>query len=229
MNTQHLFLCANASRPSPRWLEAFPQGRKVDAATLNAQIADGKTTSYIVWLGTDNPQWRQTLQQTTASHAGTRFVVVTGSPEPAEGLSALDAGAMGYTHSYALPELLREVAMVVDHGGLWAGPDLIKRLVASTSAALARLPEPAHGPGTVAQGYAKAWATLSAREAQVASHVAQGKSNKEVADQLFVSERTIKAHLGSIFEKLGVRDRLQLALLVAAIPVENRVIKDTSP
>jgi DNA-binding NarL/FixJ family response regulator len=229
MNTEHLFLCSHSSGPSPRWLEAFPQGRKVDAATLGTQISDGKTSQFIVWLATDNPQWRQTLVQTLPSHAGIRFVVLSGSPEPAEGLSALDAGAMGYTHSYALPELLREVAMVVEHGGLWAGPDLIKRLVASTSAALARLPEPAHGPGAVAQGYAKAWANLSAREAQVASHVAQGKSNKEVADELFVSERTIKAHLGSAFEKLGVRDRLQLALLVAAIPVEDRAIKDTTP
>ena len=229
MNTQHFFLCAQTSTPSPRWLEAFPLGRKVDAATLGAQIADEKSNPFIVWLGTDSPQWRQTLLQAVASHAGIRFVVLSGSPEPAEGLSALDAGAMGYTHSYALPELLREVAMVVEHGGLWAGPDLIKRLVASTSAALARLPEPAHGPGAVAQGYAKAWATLSAREAQVVNHVAQGKSNKEVADTLFVSERTIKAHLGSAFEKLGVRDRLQLALLVAAIPAESRVIKDTTP
>ena len=229
MSTQHFFLGAQASGPSPRWLEAFPQGKKVDAATLGAQLSDGKGNPSIVWLGTDNPQWRPTLLQAVTSHAAIRCVVLSGSPEPTEGLSALDAGAMGYTHSYALPELLREVAMVVEHGGLWAGPDLIKRLVTSTSAALARLPEPAHGPGAVAQGYAKAWSTLSARESQVASHVAQGKSNKEVADQLFVSERTIKAHLGSAFEKLGVRDRLQLALLVAAIPVENRTPKDTTP
>ena len=42
--------------------------------------------------------------------------------------------------------------------------------------------------------------------------VAAGKSNREVAEQLFISERTVKAHLGAVFEKLGVRDRLQLAL-----------------
>ena len=53
---------------------------------------------------------------------------------------------------------------------------------------------------------------VSAREAEVAQAVAAGKSNREVAEQLFISERTVKAHLGAVFEKLGVRDRLQLAL-----------------
>jgi DNA-binding CsgD family transcriptional regulator len=42
--------------------------------------------------------------------------------------------------------------------------------------------------------------------------VADGKSNREVAEQLFISERTVKAHLGAAFEKLGVRDRVQLVL-----------------
>ncbi len=61
-----------------------------------------------------------------------------------------------------------------------------------------------------------AWAALSAREAQVARTVLAGRSNKEVAAQLFISERTVKAHLGAVFEKLGVRDRLQLVLRLAA-------------
>ena len=63
---------------------------------------------------------------------------------------------------------------------------------------------------------ASAWARLTAREVEVARAVAQGRSNKEVADLMFISERTVKAHLGSIFDKLGVRDRLQLVLHMAA-------------
>jgi DNA-binding NarL/FixJ family response regulator len=54
------------------------------------------------------------------------------------------------------------------------------------------------------------------REAQVARAVAVGRSNKEVADLLFISERTVKAHLSAVFEKIGVRDRLQLVLRLAA-------------
>lgn len=226
MSTQHFFLSSNARTPSPRWQEAFVQGQVLTPATLPQRLAGLTPPQCIVWLTHDDPQWRQMMALTGQILTGARTILLSGTPEPAEGLAALDAGAMGYTHAYALPELLQEVATVVAHGGLWAGPDLIRRLVASTSAALARLPEAANGPSAAAQNYTKAWLTLSAREAQVASCVAQGKSNLEVAEKLFISERTVKAHLGAAFEKLGVRDRLQLAVAVATIGPTARNAKD---
>ena len=59
------------------------------------------------------------------------------------------------------------------------------------------------------------WASsLTEREFEVAKAVALGASNKEIATQLGITERTIKAHVGAVLEKLQVRDRLQLALLV---------------
>jgi len=198
-------------------------------ATDLATVLQGlQATQCIVWLSNDDLQWRQMLALARALQPAARVVLLSGAPEPAEGLAALDAGAMGYTHSYALPELLQEVATVIGHGGLWAGPDLIKRLVAATSAALATLPAPIGAPGATAQTYAKVWASLSQRETQVAQCVALGKSNREVAEQLFISERTVKAHLGSIFEKLMVRDRLQLALLVASVSADTRAIVDAT-
>ena len=54
--------------------------------------------------------------------------------------------------------------------------------------------------------------TLSAREREVAEAVAEGLTNKQVAARLGITERTVKAHLATVFEKTGVRDRLQLAL-----------------
>jgi DNA-binding NarL/FixJ family response regulator len=146
-----------------------------------------------------------------------RVVLLSAAPNPAEGVAALNAGALGYTHAYALPELLREVATVVAHGGVWTGPELLKRLVAKTFDALSVLPLAAAPTSARAVEAAKAWANLSARELQVAQAVAEGRSNKEVADLLSISERTVKAHLGAVFEKLGIRDRLQLVLFVAAV------------
>jgi DNA-binding NarL/FixJ family response regulator len=54
--------------------------------------------------------------------------------------------------------------------------------------------------------------TLSKREDEVVQLVANGLSNKEIADKLFISVRTVKAHLTSIFSKTGFRDRLELAV-----------------
>ena len=225
MNPQHFFLSGSASQPSERWKQAFPEARTVAPADLPRRLENLQPKQCLFWVPSGDPDWRDLLALAQKVQPGARVVVLSGAPEPGEGLMALDAGALGYTHSHGLPELLQEVATVVQHGGLWAGPELLKRLVASTSAALATLPQPSSAPGPTAQNYAKAWATLSGREAQVALQVAAGKSNKEVADQLFISERTIKAHLGSIFDKLGVRDRLQLALLVGTLSPADRAQK----
>jgi DNA-binding NarL/FixJ family response regulator len=97
------------------------------------------------------------------------------------------------------------VADVVLQGGLWIGESLMQRLLQGT----ARIPMPAP------VGAPSDWAALlTEREREVALAVAEGASNKEVARRLSITERTVKAHAGAIFEKLGVRDRLQLSLVV---------------
>lgn len=215
MNAEHYFL-RSPSAPAPeRWCEAFANGQALDATALQTRLRARAPTQCMVWLSSADAQWPVYLRQILQTQPGAQVVLLSGVPEPLEGLKALNAGVRAYTHAYAVPALLQEVALVVEHGGLWVGPDLLQRLVGSTHQALARIPATQKPPipGAVA---ANAWTTLSAREAQVARAVAAGRSNKEVADLLFISERTVKAHLGAVFEKLGVRDRLQLVLRLAA-------------
>jgi DNA-binding NarL/FixJ family response regulator len=101
--------------------------------------------------------------------------------------------------------VLGQVALVVGNGGLWVGQSLLRQLVGSTSRTLLQKPRPPRDD----------WSKLlSERECQVARLVAGGASNKEIARQLDISERTVKAHLTSIFEKLSLRDRLQLSLKI---------------
>jgi DNA-binding NarL/FixJ family response regulator len=75
------------------------------------------------------------------------------------------------------------------------------------AAPIGSAPGPAADPGV----------RLSPRELEVARAVAEGRSNREIADQFGITERTVKAHLGAAFDKTGARDRLQLALYVAEI------------
>jgi DNA-binding NarL/FixJ family response regulator len=58
---------------------------------------------------------------------------------------------------------------------------------------------------------------LTAREQETAALLARGASNKEIARQLDITERTVKAHVGAMLEKLGVRDRLRLSLIINGI------------
>jgi DNA-binding NarL/FixJ family response regulator len=214
MSVTQFFVMPEGGAVPARWREAFAEGQVVSAAALPQYLQDQTASSCLLWLDSADALWPVHLRRIQQIVPGARVVLMSGMPEPDEGLSALNDGVRGYTHSYAVPALLQEVAVVVGHGGLWVGPDLLQRLVGATHAALMRRP-----PTPLTQGVAAAaastrgvWAALSAREAEVARIVSQGRSNREVADQLFISERTVKAHLGAVFEKLGVRDRLQLVL-----------------
>ena len=88
--------------------------------------------------------------------------------------------------------------------GLWVGESLLNRLLGGISNRI----------GNANSGGNELLAGLSPREREIALCVARGESNKEIARELNLAERTIKLHLTSIFEKLQVRDRLQLALRV---------------
>ena len=213
MNTLHLFLSSPGISLPERLREAFPEVDALDAAALLARLSSQPASPCLVWISSADAQWTLQLRQILQNQPDARVVLLSSTPEPGEGLRALNEGARGYTHTYGVPALLQEVALVVEHSGLWVGPDLLLRLVGSTNVALAARPAspPAQLSATAAP-FGSAWATLSAREAQVARSVSAGRSNKEVASLMFISERTVKAHLGAVFEKLGVRDRLQLVL-----------------
>lgn len=184
--------------PPVRWKQAFPAAEVV--RSLATEVAEGT----LVWLHNMTP-----AQLPEASRpAAARFVVLHDEPTDEAGLAALSQGAVGYCNSHATPELLHTVESVVRNHGLWVGESLLSRLLGGISARTGIAEKtPTEHP---------ALATLSERERSVALAVVRGESNKEIARKLNLAERTIKAHLTSIFEKLNVRDRLQLALLLSA-------------
>lgn len=136
-------------------------------------------------------------------------VVLSDQPTDEEALAAFAAGARGYCNTHAAAQLLIQVAAVVLQGGLWIGESLMQRLVSATSrlqAAATTVPLPQEG---------ETWSKdLTGREKEVASTLARGASNKEIARALGITERTVKAHVGAVLDKLQVRDRLQLSLIV---------------
>lgn len=209
MNTEQFFLGDSETQIPSRWRQSFPAGRfggLSDLQSLNLDGWDG-----LLWISCADSEWETKLKEVRLKIPSAKVVVLSDAPQEHQGLLALDGGARGYTHSHAIVEVFQEVALVVQHGGLWVGPDLLQRLVGATFSAISkRLPQQR------SMSVSDVWAGLSSREAQVARLVVDGRSNKEVADRLFISERTVKAHLGVVFDKLGVRDRLQLALRLVA-------------
>lgn len=198
--TQHLFIAPDYIQ-SPRWQQAFPSAFVAsDAAQL--AIAD------CVWLLLhDEPIFSQ-LQ--TLATTGKTIIAMTMVESAFQARRALEAGASGYVHYLAAPLVLEQVAQVVAAGGMWLGADLMRQLVLATARSL---PE---APVEALNGARADLSQLTGRELAVAKLVAAGKTNKEVARELDITERTVKAHLGSAFEKLRVRDRLHLVLVMAS-------------
>lgn len=186
----------------PRWQDAFPQAV---AGSLAGKVSRGGTPS-LVWVRLQAGIPVTAQLQPVRQRCGEAFLVaLSDTPSDDEALSCFAAGARGYCNTHAVPEFLRRVADVILQGGLWIGESLMQRLLQGT----ARIPLPA--PVDAPPDWA---ALLTEREREVALAVAEGDSNKEVARRLGITERTVKAHTGAIFEKLGVRDRLQLSLIV---------------
>lgn len=205
--SKHYFVTSEVVQPSARWREAFPTGIACDLASTikgaralmikrgEGQVEDADT----IWLATSHNYWPQLLASLNRSVPRCPVVVVSANTSEGEGLLALQSGARGYCNLHSVPEMFENVAQSVQFGGMWVGPDLLARVMAATREAL----PPPKGDLTD---------SLSVREAEVAKTVAEGHSNKEVARILGITERTVKAHLGAVFEKLGVRDRLHLVL-----------------
>lgn len=195
------------SEPLSRWRDAFPTAEihlNYEPGTVFA-ILPGEQA--VIWLHApaETADLVEQIRRVKALAPGCPVAILSNLPSEAEGLTAFSAGAAGYCNALAVPELLRQVATVVEQGGLWVGPDLIKRLFGAMSAR------------SVATAGANTLAELSPREAQVAQAVARGATNKEIARAMSITERTVKAHLSAIFDKLDVRDRLQLSLVVNGV------------
>lgn len=199
---RHLFIAPDAKLRA-NWLEAFPGALLCDRAPANPK-AD------IIWVLLPEEGDVVNLLAECRSAAGKRkFVAISDVPGDQQGLAALGTGVVGYCNAHAAPTILRQVADTVLGGGLWVGQSLLQRLLAGIARAAARKFTPPE---------LSDWATgLTEREIEVARAVATGLGNKEIANQLNITERTVKAHLGSVFDKLKLRDRMHLTLLVNGV------------
>jgi DNA-binding NarL/FixJ family response regulator len=109
---------------------------------------------------------------------------------------ALEAGAAGFVLKEASAEQLIDATRTVADGGAWLDPAVLPRVLAAYRATVVpRLRQAAKAD------------LLTDRELDVLRGMATGATNTEIARQLYVSEATVKTHVGSIFAKLAVRDR----------------------
>jgi DNA-binding NarL/FixJ family response regulator len=134
----------------------------------------------------------EATKRIVASAADTAVVVLTSFSDSERILAALDAGAVGYLLKDAEPENVIEGLRAAARGESPLHPRAARQLLMARSS----------GPGV----------ELTPREREVLGLVRGGLANKQIARRLGISERTVKAHLTSVFQRIGVMDRTQAAL-----------------
>ena len=129
----------------------------------------------------------------------TRVIVLTATEDDRDVIRAMRLGARGVVLKQSATDLLVKSIHKVYGGEIW----LDQRMTAEVMKAFSKSSE---------AGARREKPLLSDREKEIVQLVAQGFRNKEIGEKLFISEQTVKNHLHNIFDKLGVSDRLELAL-----------------
>jgi two-component system, NarL family, nitrate/nitrite response regulator NarL len=139
----------------------------------------------------------------------TRVVVLTATEDDRDVVRAMRLGARGVVLKQSASDLLIKSIRKVAGGEIW----LDKRMTAEVMKAFSKSTETGRREKPL----------LSDREKEIVQLVAQGFRNREIGEKLFISEQTVKNHLHNIFDKLGVSDRLELALYA----IHHRITEPT--
>jgi len=134
------------------------------------------------------------LGELQARQSAARVLVLTSATEPASASLAVRSGAAGVLYKDVDPDALVRAIRAVHDGHLLLAPEAAETLLRS---------------GNWSWGGLDA---LTSREREVLAELAKGRSNREIARALHVSEKTVKAHVSAVLAKLGVQDRTQAAL-----------------
>jgi DNA-binding NarL/FixJ family response regulator len=178
-------------------LSTFPDvelvGEAADGAEAAALCAERSPDVVLVDLEMPVADGIEATKRIRAQGADVAVVVLTSFSDRDRILQALDAGAAGYLLKDVEPEDLQKAIAAAARGDSPLDPRAARALVSAR-----RATAPAE--------------SLSEREREVLLMVVDGLSNKQIAQRLAISEKTVKAHLTSVFRRIGVTDRTQAAL-----------------
>jgi DNA-binding NarL/FixJ family response regulator len=175
-------------------------GEAVREAEAVALVHDSRPDVVLIDLSTPGLDDLQLLRTIRQQSPDTKLLLLTASMNEALIRSALTAGAKGYVSTEAGASDLRKAIRGVHDGDFWVERRVLVRWLRGDASGESRGDE------------SKAKGALTAREREILKLLASGGTNKEIARVLYISEKTVKTHLNSIFRKLQVTRRLQAVL-----------------
>ena len=207
-----VLVASDVSARRAQWMQAIQKiailHEAIDLPMVEQKLATLKPVILLLDLSIPDLHGQVGLSELQKISPSTRIILLTTTPTETEGTSMLEAGAKGYCSMEMDPALLAKAVKMVQKGEVWVGRKVISHLLDT----LVTLTEQQRNRSLPKAD--PSLDVLTPREKEIVQQIGGGSSNKEIAHQLHVSEKTVKAHLTSVFRKLGVSDRLHLALYV---------------
>ncbi len=177
------------------------------AATAVEQIRKGRPDIVLLGWQASSPNSQKVFHAIQEGKLATRVIMLISEDAKDDFVEAVKQGCCGIVPKQTSTELLLKSIRKVHAGEFW-----LDRL--TTAEVIRRLAKKGGGNNGASSrlGVRDQSSALSTREREIVVLVAQGFKNKEMAERMFISEQTVKNHLHNIFDKLGVSDRLELAL-----------------
>src|SRR5439155_26423059 len=175
-------------------------GEAADGEAALALAAKLKPDVLLLDLSMPKVPGLEVLRQLSRANLPMKTILLTASIEKHEITEALRLGARGIVLKDTATQLLVKSVRCVVEGQFWVGRDNVSGLVQALQMAEAVRETPAET------------FHLTAREREVISAIVEGYTNREIAQKFAITERTVKHHLSNIFDKVGVSNRLELAL-----------------
>lgn len=190
-----------------RWTKAIRDAGHASTVLIpgELQTAGSPICLFDLGAGADSQSEADALLDALTAEPGIRFVAMVAHPNATQGLRLLRAGVRAYGNRLATPAVLAAMIETVENGEIWAGKQVTDHLL-----------RVALGEDSVVEPAGRSLLrNLTPRESLIAQQVGAGHSNKVIAVDNGISERTVKAHLNAIYRKTGLKNRVQLALEVS--------------
>jgi DNA-binding NarL/FixJ family response regulator len=207
-----IVLASPSANALVRWKEALCGFGSVQTISqmglLRTTLQREKPLVMLLDLALTGPDGCAAVRQLLSLSRATRIIVLSGPISDVIEIALFKMGVRGCCRIETDPQLLKRAVAAIQLGELWIRRSLMLRLVDELGVRT-------YGEEFSRRAVEGRLVYLTEREREIAALVGSGGSNKQIARQLDISERTVKAHLTEIFRKLGIADRLKLALLLA--------------
>lgn len=182
------------------WSTATEMPKKI-LYTLDLSDTDHDSSTTLLLIQYQNKANEQKEIESLLSK-GYSVLLFSNQPSPVEGVEWFQRGIKGYLNTYSTTERIEQAIDVVKTGNIWLGQAVMQTMIQAVAAS---------------ENSTKndSWkALLTDREIETMEWIQQGKTNIQISEEMHISERTVKAHVHNMLEKLDAKDRLGLVLKV---------------